>query len=52
MHRKVVIIEAVRSPLGKHGRSLSSVRPDDLLAEVLKALIDRVGIDPALIEDV
>ena len=52
MHRKVVIIEAVRSPLGKHGRSLSNVRPDDLLAEVLKALIDRVGIDPALIEDV
>jgi acetyl-CoA acetyltransferase family protein len=48
----VVIIEAVRSPLGKHGRSLSSVRPDDLLAEVLKALMDRVGIDPALIEDV
>lgn len=52
MHREVVIIEAVRSPLGKHGRSLSSVRPDDLLAEVLKALVDRVGIDPALIEDV
>ncbi len=52
MHSKVVIIEAVRSPLGKHGRSLSSVRPDDLLAAVLKALVDRVGIDPALIEDV
>jgi acetyl-CoA acetyltransferase family protein len=52
MHREVVIIEAMRSPLGKHGRSLSSVRPDDLLAEVLKALVDRVGIDPALIEDV
>jgi acetyl-CoA acetyltransferase family protein len=48
----VVIIEAVRSPLGKHGRSLSSVRPDDLLAEVLRALVDRAGIDPALIEDV
>jgi len=52
VHRKVVIIEAVRSPLGKHGHSLSSVRPDDLLAEVLKALMDRAGIDPALIEDV
>jgi len=52
VHRKVVIIEAVRSPLGKHGRSLSGVRPDDLLAEVLKALMDRAGIDPALIEDV
>ena len=52
MKESVVIVEAVRSPLGKHGRSLSSVRPDDLLALVLKALVDRAGIDPALIEDV
>ena len=52
MKESVVIVEAVRSPLGKHGRSLSSVRPDDLLALVIKALVDRAGIDPALIEDV
>ncbi len=49
---EVVIIDAVRSPVGKHNGGLSSVRPDDLLAAVLKALVDRVGIDPALIEDV
>jgi len=53
MQRKeVVIVDAVRSPIGKHNGRLSSVRPDDLLAEVLKGLVDRVGIDPALIEDV
>jgi acetyl-CoA acetyltransferase family protein len=50
--REVVIIDAVRSPVGKHNGALSSVRTDDLLAEVFKALIARVGIDPALIEDV
>jgi acetyl-CoA acetyltransferase family protein len=50
--REVVIIDAVRSAVGKHNGALSSVRTDDLLAEVFKALIARVGIDPALIEDV
>ncbi len=49
---EVVIVDAVRSPIGKHNGLLSSVRPDDLLAEVLKGLVDRVGIDPTLIEDV
>jgi acetyl-CoA acetyltransferase family protein len=48
----VVIVDAVRSPVGRHGGALSSVRPDDLLAEVLKGLERRTGIDPALIEDV
>jgi acetyl-CoA acetyltransferase family protein len=50
--KEVVIIDGVRSPIGKHNGALSSVRPDDLLAEVLKGLVERVGIDPALIEDV
>ena len=50
--REVVIIDAVRSPIGRVGGALSSVRPDDLLADVLKGLIKRTGIDPALIEDV
>ncbi|MFZ5917920.1 MAG: thiolase family protein [Chloroflexota bacterium] len=48
----IVIVDAVRSPIGRHNGGLSSVRPDDLLATVLRALVDRVGIDPALIEDV
>jgi acetyl-CoA acetyltransferase family protein len=49
---EVVIIDAVRSPIGRHSGALSSVRPDDLLAEVLKALMERTGVDPALVEDV
>ena len=52
MHKAVVIIDAVRSPIGRHNGGLSSVRPDDLLAEVLKALMERTGVDPALVEDV
>jgi acetyl-CoA acetyltransferase family protein len=50
--KEAVIVDAVRSPVGKHNGALSSVRPDDLLAEVLKALIGRASLDPALIEDV
>ena len=50
--KEVVIIDAVRSPIGRVGGSLSSVRPDDLLADVLKGLVDRTGIAPVLIEDV
>ena len=52
MQKEVVIIDAVRSPVGKHSGALSSVRPDDLLAEVLKSLMERTGVDPALVEDV
>jgi acetyl-CoA acetyltransferase family protein len=51
-HKEVVIIDAARSPIGKHNGLLSSIRPDDLLAEVLKGLVGRVDIDPILIEDV
>jgi acetyl-CoA acetyltransferase family protein len=50
--KEVVIIDAVRSPIGRHGGALSSVRPDDLLAEILKALMARTGVDPAQVEDV
>jgi 3-oxoadipyl-CoA thiolase len=48
----VVIIDGVRSPIGKFGGGLSKVRPDDLLAEVLKALASRTGIDPVTIDEV
>jgi 3-oxoadipyl-CoA thiolase len=47
-----VIIDAVRTPIGALGGALSSVRPDDLAALVLKAIIDRTGIDPAIVEEV
>jgi 3-oxoadipyl-CoA thiolase len=50
--KEVVIVDALRSPIGRHGGALSSVRPDDLLAHVLKALVERSGVDPARIEDV
>jgi len=50
--KNVVIVDAVRSPIGRHNGALSSVRPDDLLATVLKTLVQRTGIDPGLIEDV
>ena len=48
--KEVVIVDALRSPIGKVGGALSVIRPDDLLADVLKGLITRTGIDPALIE--
>jgi len=47
------VIDAVRTPIGRYGGKLSSVRPDDLLALVIEALVSRnPGIDPAAIEDV
>jgi acetyl-CoA C-acetyltransferase len=51
--REVFVIDAVRTPLGKYGGALSSVRPDDLLAHVIKELLARnSAVDPAAIEDV
>ena len=47
------IIDAVRTPIGKYGGALSSIRPDDLLAHVIKSLLQRnPGIDPNAVEDV
>ena len=50
--KEVVIIDAVRSPIGNVGGSLATIRPDNLLADILKGLVNRTGIDPALITDV
>lgn len=52
MNREVVIVEAVRTPIGRAGGVLKDVRPDDLAAEVLKELITRTKLDPGLIDDV
>ncbi len=46
------MIAALRTPIGRYGGTLSSVRPDDLAAHTIRGLIERTGIDPALIEDV
>jgi len=50
--REVVIVEAVRSAVGRYGGGLAGVRPDDLLSYVYKALMERAGVDPALLDDV
>ncbi len=50
--REAWIIEAVRTPIGRYGGALASVRPDDLAAAVIRAVVDRSGIDAAVIEDV
>ena len=50
--RDAVIVQAVRTPVGKRKGGLSEVQPADLSAHVLTALAERSGIDPALVEDV
>jgi 3-oxoadipyl-CoA thiolase len=50
--REVVFIEAVRTPVGRHGGALSSIRPDDMAALAIKEVVARAGIEPDLIEDV
>ena len=50
--REAWIIDAVRTPIGRYGGALAGVRPDDLAALVIRAVVDRSGIDPSLIEDV
>ena len=52
MNRQAVVVDAVRTPIGKYGGILRSVRPDDLAALVLKEVIARTHIDPGGIDDV
>ena len=47
-----LIVDAVRTPIGRHGGALARVRPDDLAAVPLRALLARTGLDPATIDDV
>ena len=49
---EAVIVEAVRSPVGKRNGALSGVHPSELSAQVLNGLVQRAGIDPALVDDV
>jgi len=49
---EVVIVDAVRTAVGKHGGTLAAVRPDDLAAVPLKAIVERNNFDPALVEEV
>jgi 3-oxoadipyl-CoA thiolase len=50
--REAWIVEAVRTPIGRYGGALAAVRPDDLAALVLRAVVDRAGLDAGLVEDV
>jgi acetyl-CoA acyltransferase len=50
--REVVIIEGVRTPVGRKNGVLKDIRPDDLAAAILKELVNRVGVDPDIVEDV
>ena len=50
--RESWVIDAVRTPFGRYGGALAGVRPDDLAAIVVRAIVDRTGIDPSAIEDV
>ncbi len=47
-----VVVDALRTPMGRYGGSLAGVRPDDLAAGALQALVERNGIDPAELDDV
>ncbi|OBH15891.1 acetyl-CoA C-acyltransferase [Mycolicibacter terrae] len=49
---EAVIVEAVRSPIGKRNGGLSGVHPAELSAQVLNGLVGRAGVDPALVDDV
>jgi 3-oxoadipyl-CoA thiolase len=49
---EALIIDAVRTPMGRYRGALAGVRPDDLAAAVVAAAVKRTGIDPAAIEDV
>ncbi len=50
--REAYLYAAQRTPVGKHGGSLAGVRPDDLAAVPIKAVVERSGVDPATIDDV
>lgn len=50
--RDAVIVDAVRTPIGKRGGALADVHPAELSAVVLRALVERTGINPALVDDV
>jgi 3-oxoadipyl-CoA thiolase len=47
-----VIVDALRTPIGRHGGALARVRPDDLAAVVIRALLDRTGVEAGSVDDV
>ncbi len=52
MRRRAAVICALRTPIGRYGGALASVRPDDLAAHVIRTVIEQAKIDPGLIDEV
>ncbi len=50
--RGVVVVDAVRTPIGRYGGALANMRPDDLAALVIRSIVERTGVNPELVEDV
>jgi 3-oxoadipyl-CoA thiolase len=50
--RTPVVVDGLRTPFGRYGGALKDVRPDDMAAHVIRALLDRTGVDPAAVDDV
>jgi len=50
--RTPVVVDGLRTPFGRYGGALKDVRPDDLAAHVIHALVERTGLDPTRIDDV
>jgi 3-oxoadipyl-CoA thiolase len=50
--RTPVVVDGLRTPFGRYGGALSGVRPDDMAAHVVRAVIERTGVDPAAVDDV
>ena len=50
--RTPVVVDGLRTPFGRYGGALREVRPDDMAAHAIRALLDRTGIDPGAVDDV
>lgn len=52
MQRRVAVVSALRTPVGRYAGTLASIRPDDLAALAIRRVVEKSGIDPAIIDDV
>ncbi|WP_328990007.1 3-oxoadipyl-CoA thiolase [Kribbella sp. NBC_01245] len=52
MTRQAYLVDGIRTPIGRYGGALAAVRPDDLAAHAIRALMARTSVDPAAIDDV
>jgi len=50
--KRAVVVDAVRTPIGRHGGALAPVRPDDLAAHVIRSTLDRTGVEDGSVDDV